>query len=142
MAEIPAAAQDVADRWRPLTDIEFNAADWLIGDAWVLLKHLVSTLEARMDAEPAELDPALVRIVLVDMVKRVLANPDLLRQETLQDYSATHSALSGLLTVTEAELNLLAPADVGAGNAFTIRTVHQVPAGTPAVNPALWEWRP
>lgn len=123
MADNPATVQDVADRWRPLTDNEELVAATLLDDAWAVLKHAVPTMATRLDADPVELDVALVRPVLANMVKRVLINPDFLRQQAIQDSSSTFdtSVVTGHLYVTEAELAQIADTAVGAGNAFTIR---------------------
>jgi hypothetical protein len=142
MATIPATAQDIADRWRPLTDDEWNVADKLLWSAWALLRHKVPTLEDRLDADPVEVDDELVRTVLCEMVKRVLANPNLLRQEALQDYSSTFQVLAGQLTVTDEELDWLAAEDESTGGAFTIRPAYQVRVGSQTVTASQWEWRP
>jgi hypothetical protein len=141
MATIPATAQDVQDRWRPLTDDEWNVADKLLWSAWSLLRHKVPTLEARLDADPVEVDDELVRFVLCEMVKRVLTNPNMLRQEALQDYSSTFQVLAGQLTVTDEELDWLAPSDESSSNAFTVRPAYQVPVAMTAVDDTLWTWR-
>jgi hypothetical protein len=141
MATIPATAQDIADRWRPLTDDEWNVADKLLWSAWSLLRHKVPTLEARLDADPVEVDADLVRTVLVNMVKRVLINPNMLRQEALQDYSSTFQTGAGMLTVTDEELDWLAPSDESSSNAFTVRPAYQVPVEMTAVDDTLWTWR-
>jgi hypothetical protein len=68
-----------------------------------------------------ELSPALVIPVVVAMVVRVLRNPDGKPQESLADYAYTRDAVSasGELTVTDDELELLAPI-AGVTGAFTI----------------------
>lgn len=143
MADNPASTGDIASRWRPLSSDESIVADVLLADAWALLKHAVPTLEARLDAIPATLDVALVRMVLVAMVKRVLMNPDGLQQETIQDYSYTRAGAdtAGGLYVSDAELDLLAATDVGTGGAFTIRPVALVPPGC-EIDTTDWAWRP
>ena len=144
MASNPATVQEVENRWRPLTPDERMVAETLLDDAWALLKHHVPTLEARLDADPAELDAALVRPVLVAAVQRVLRNPDGVRQQSAQDYSVTHDNVtaSGVLVFSDDEIDLLAPTDEGNGNAFTIRPAYQVPVGMAAVDAADWQWRP
>ncbi len=143
MATNPATLLDIADRWRPLTDDEATVAVAVLGDAWALLKHRIPTLEARLDAVPATLDAGLVRIVLVAMVLRVLRNPNGIRQESIQDYSYSRDAegASGLLSVSEAELDLLVPSGTESG-AFTIRPASQIPVGSSSYVSTDWEWRP
>lgn len=143
MATNPATAQDIADRWRPLTDDEATVAHAVLGDAWTLLKHRVPTLEDRLDADPATLDEALVVMVLVSMVLRVLRNPNGIRQESIQDYSYSRDAdgASGLLSVSDSEFDLLVPAGAESG-AFTIRPASQVLAGSSSYVSTDWEWRP
>lgn len=142
MAANPATVQDVAARWRPLTAQEEAVASTLLDDAWALLKHRVAQLESRLDAVPATLDAGLVRMVEVAMVLRVLRNPDGVRQEAIQDYSYSRDPVtaSGALAVTVEELDLLAAAGADSA-AFTIRPAYQVPAGSPELVAADWEWR-
>lgn len=142
MASNPATCADVAMRWRKLSASEKTVAENLLEDAWALLKHKVPTLEARMDA--SEIDSALVVMVLCAMVVRRLANPDRLRQEAIQDRSMTHDVGSGswLVDVLDDELDLLVPDDEGTGDSFSVGLAWQVPATSPAVDPAAWVWRP
>lgn len=140
MATNPAEIVDIEVRWRPLSDAETIVADTLLSDAWVLLKHADSTIDTRLDA--AELDSELVKIVLVEMVKRVLRNPDGIRQESIQDYSVTRDATSGngLLHVTDDELVMLASSETAESDAFTIRPAYQIPVDSSTYVAADWEW--
>jgi len=142
MASNPATTADIEARWRPLTAQEETVAAALVGDAWLLLKRADSTIETRLDAEPATLDAELVKIVIVEMVKRVLRNPDGITQESIQDYSYTRDRAisSGLLSVLDAELDLLAADDDLTSDAFTIRPSYQVPLGSSGYDSGDWEW--
>lgn len=142
MASNPAIVDDIENRWRPLTDRETIVASTLLDDAWMLLKLKDATIDTRLDAVPIELDTALVVMVLVEMVKRVLRNPDGIRQESIQDYSVTRDAVvsSGLLSVTDDELDLLASTTTVTSDAFTIRPVHKIPSGSALYDADDWEW--
>lgn len=144
MATNPAEVADIEVRWRPLTDAEATVATALLGDAWLILTKADPTIESRLDASPATLDEGLVTIVLVEMVKRVLRNPDGITQESIQDYSYTRdrNISSGLLTVTDDDLALLAANDTAESEAFTIRPAHQIAADSSAYVAADWEWSP
>ncbi len=117
----PATTQDVAVRWRSLTDDEELKASVLLDDAWTLIKLRNATIEARITA--ATLDSALVVMVQCAMVTRVLRNPDGKRRETIEDYSYERADGSSDLFVTDTELALL---DVvsSTSTAFTIRPWH------------------
>lgn len=142
MASNPATPGDIEDRWRPLTDSEYFVANALLGDAWLLLLKADPTIATRLDAVPATLDSGLVRIVLVEMVKRVLRNPDGISQESIQDYSYTRdrATASGLLVVTDEELDLLASDDTTASDAFTIRPTYKIAADSSSYVESDWEW--
>ena len=143
MAANPATFADVESRWRPLSTAEQTVATALLGDAWLLLKLADSTIETRLDADPATLDDELVKMVLANMVLRVLRNPDGVRQESIQDYSVTHDAAtaSGMLTVTDAELDLLSgDPDAASSGAFTIRPAYKIPLDSNTYDSADWEW--
>lgn len=118
----PATPQDVAVRWRSLTDDEQLKASVLLDDSWTLIKLRNATIEARLTA--ATLDTAIVVMVQCAMVIRVLRNPEGKRQEQIEDYSYTRDdSASGALYLSDLELALL---DVVAdtSTAFTIRPWH------------------
>jgi len=83
---------DVAAGWRPLTDAEVTASQGLIVESAVLLGALVPGLDS--------LDEALVRLVVVKMVRRVLKNPDgyRIRNESIDDYTEGGTVDSSLST--------------------------------------------
>ena len=59
---------DVASGWRPLTTEETTAAEGLIVRAGVVLGALVPDIDSKA--------PELVRVVIANMARRVLKNPD------------------------------------------------------------------
>ena len=140
MATNPATYTDVEGRWRPLSDNERLIAATLLDDAFNLIVNEDPTIDTRLDAET--LAVGLVRQVLAQMVMRVLKNPDGIRQESIQDYSQTRddNTASGLLMVTDAELDLLAADDTQQSDAFTIRPAYQIPAGSSTYDASDWEW--
>jgi len=109
---------DVAAGWRPLTESEVTTAEGSIPEAIVILGAEVPALESK--------DPALVKLVVAKMVRRVLKNPDGWRVApgaSIDDYNegggTRDSSLStGELYVSDQELKWLG---VRAGGAFEIR---------------------
>lgn len=115
----PATIEDVANRWRPLTDQEQLTASTLLDDAWRLIKVKISTVETRVT--DTTLDVGLVVMVQCAMVKRVLQNPDNKRQEQIEDYSYQRDdSPSGELFIADDELALLDEV-ASTSTAFTIR---------------------
>lgn len=72
---------DIEDRWRPLTSAEDDVATILLVDAEYKLNLARPTLAAAVaSTDPAvHVDERVVVMVLVDMVIRVISNPDLNR---------------------------------------------------------------
>ncbi|MCB0966272.1 MAG: hypothetical protein KDB37_05505 [Ilumatobacter sp.] len=128
----PATVNDVADRWRPLSADESVVALASLEDAWALATLEVPDLDARLTADPAEIDPSIVRMVICAAVLRVLRNPDGKRQETIEDYSytlAVGEGEPGSVYFTEAELTRLRARPPVPTGAFTIRP-YGAPDGT------------
>lgn len=146
MATNPATPMDIESRWRPLSNEEEIVASTLLDDAWRLLNRSLPDLASRMDANPSTVDTGDVKMVLANMVIRVLRNPDGYRQESIQDYAYTFDVVtaSGRLTVTDDELALLASAasDLSASGAFSIVPTYRVPASQTAPDPSYWRWGP
>lgn len=120
----PATVQDVADRWRPLSDQETINADTFLGDAWRMLKRSLAERNVDVEAQMAtdgDLTGEVVR-VLATAVLRVMKNPDGLRQEAIDDHSMTRDSdvASGHLYFTTAELDALFPGAQIKGRAFTV----------------------
>jgi hypothetical protein len=72
---------DVALGWRPLSDEEATAAEGLIVRAGVVLGALVPDLDSKPDD--------LARVVIANMARRVLKNPDgyRIRNVSIDDYT-------------------------------------------------------
>lgn len=68
-----ATAQDLADRWRPLSPAEETRATVLLGDAAARIRAAVPDVDARID--DGTLDPELPLIVSVEMVRRAMLAP-------------------------------------------------------------------
>lgn len=110
-------ASDVAAGWRPLTTAEEPVATALIAEAQTILTATAGALTGKSDA--------LVRLVVVKMVRRVLKNPDGMRVRDMgiDDYregGTVDSSLStGELYVAPDELAWLGVR--ASGRAFEIR---------------------
>lgn len=75
MSLLPFATdQDVADRWRPLTDDELAVAAVLVGDASSVLRARFPGLDAQVAS--GLIDPNILRIVVAGMVMRALIAPE------------------------------------------------------------------
>lgn len=104
-----ATVDDVAATWRPLTDRETPVATTLIDHAHTLLYRHVPDLDDLIAA--GELSTDLAKLAVVQMVVRVLRNPDAVRTEAIDgdSHSITYArdASIELIQFTEAERNLL-----------------------------------
>lgn len=106
----PASTDDLASRWRPLSDQEETNAEVFLDDAWRMLKRRLSGLETRIAADTTgDLEPEAVRVICT-AVLRVMKNPDGLRQESIDDYSwqRDQAVSAGLLYFGDEELESLA----------------------------------
>lgn len=68
-----ATAQDVANRWRPLSTAEETRATVLLGDAATRIRAAFPDVDERIDA--GVLDPDVPLIVSVEMVRRAMLAP-------------------------------------------------------------------
>lgn len=114
-----ATPSDVAARWRPLSAAEVTVATALLGDASAMMRARVATLDDRIG--DGDLDATLATAVCVQMVLRVLRNPDGLVSEQIDDYGVrrTDTAADGSLRITREELDLLTES-ASSGVAFTV----------------------
>lgn len=115
---IPAVADDIAVRWRPLSASETDTANARLEDAWAILRYRVPGIDARVTS--GDLDIRIVVSVLCDMVLRVLDPPK--RSEQIGNYAYTLGATPDQpgLYISDAEVERLSP--IGASSAaFTIR---------------------
>ncbi|HRE03084.1 MAG TPA: Gp19/Gp15/Gp42 family protein [Ilumatobacteraceae bacterium] len=123
-----ATVNGVEQAWRALTPTEQAQADHYLALASALIRHEFASIDARVAADPAGLG-VLVKGVTVEMVKRVLINPEGLRsvQESIDDYSRTmtrdSSMSSGGLFLTDLERTLLTP--TSRRGAFSIAPVDE-----------------
>lgn len=78
---------DIENRWRPLTSDEADVASFLLQDADLKLRLARNTLEAFVTGLTAGQPKTdllnAITIAIVEAVKRVLRNPDLLRSQTI-----------------------------------------------------------
>lgn len=101
-----ANSQDVADRWRPLTDAESGVADTLCGDSSAVIRARFPGIDAQVDA--ATMDLAVLVMVVAGMVKRaMLGGGDGISQETqaigTASQSRTYANPLGNVFLTEAD---------------------------------------
>lgn len=106
----PVGVDDLAARWRPLSDEETTVAAALLADAWALATTQVPGLLAAVNNGTA--DFGVITAVLSAMVLRVMRNPDGVRQWSVDDYSEMRdsSVSAGALYLSEDELSLLGSA--------------------------------
>ncbi len=104
---VPLASVADVERRRPLTTTQRTVAAALVEEATALLALAVPGLRARAQGDP---DVRVVaRSVVCSMVLRVVLNPDLLRQFTVDDATSIRdqAASAGLLYVHDVELQQL-----------------------------------
>lgn len=97
---------------RTLTPDEETHVDGLLGRAEELIAEAIPEFTAKIQVDSETHDPGFIRKVIhvaADAVARVFRNPGAFRQETEGNYSYTldREAASGLLTITDAELERL-----------------------------------
>ncbi len=110
MAAEFATPDDVAVVWRDLTAAEELRAWSLLTSASAKVRARVANVDSRI--ADGTLDAALVRGIVVDMVLRVMRNPEGVRQRTVGGVSVTlaDDDLFGRLGITDQEVALLMPA--------------------------------
>jgi hypothetical protein len=120
---------DVAGIWRPLTDAETAVVTNRIAQASRRIRAEVPlvdglTVDERIDF--GTLDAALVKDVVVDMVKRLVSIPGYLRQRsvTVDDGTTSEtydsSVSGGELFISDREMDLLVGRRTSRSRAFTI----------------------
>ena len=131
MAEPLATLEDLAAR-HELTPDQTAKAPALLRDASALLRARVADLDARLTAEPPQLDSDLVVAVICGMVLRVLRNPNGYQQENIEGYGYIRStaAASGYLYVSPEDLLALGiDPDAPTRSAFTIQPYNSLTIG-------------
>jgi hypothetical protein len=125
-----ATASDVAAGWRTLTADEQARATVLLDRAAVLIRAAVPSVPARLTA--GTLDAKVPLTVSVNMVQRVLRNPEGVTQQTLGPASVTYDRDdSGALYLSESDLAALTAA------AVVVTGAASVGAGSVAL--AVWD---
>lgn len=132
MSEAPATpepfatADDLAARWRALSDAEEARATVLLGDASAYLRATCSGVDTRI--ESGDLDSAVVLAVVVGMVKRAMLASETADGVGQQSQTAgpfqtslTFTNPTGALYLTKADRRLLGCGG-GSGRAFSIET--------------------
>lgn len=111
-----ATAADVAAGWRTLTADEQARATVLLDRAAVLIRAAVPSVPARLTA--GTLDAEVPLTVSVNMVQRVLRNPEGVTQQLLGPASVTYDRDdTGLLALTAADVAALTPSAATEGAA-------------------------
>ena len=124
MASSPATRGDLSGRaLRTLTADELNWGAVRLADAYDQIAVRLPTVPRRLDDSPAGPYARLVVQIQVAMVLRVLANPDYVRQQGIDDSTTILDAAvsSGALYITDGEAALLSAGDGSADGAWTIR---------------------
>jgi hypothetical protein len=116
-----ASVDDVAVRWRPLSASEAVVAETLLGDASAIVRAQYPGIDAQMLS--GAVDAANVTIVVANMVKRALINPDegvTQESQTVGPYSHSQSYANPLrnLFLTEADRLLIAGPTATASSAY------------------------
>lgn len=152
-----ATQQDLEDIWRPVTTAEQPAILRLLSKASALLLQQAPHIPARIaafavdPATPGAIDPVVVAVVVAQIVKRYVVNPDGLStsSETVGPYSQSKSfvdryegtdgsaSMRGGLQVTKADLAMIKPY-VTAGRIGSIR----VKAGLAPVHTVFGTFEP
>lgn len=114
-----ATPDDLAVYWRPLTDAERTTADRLLRVASAVMRGQVPSLDDRIAA--GTLDPDLPRYVATAMVRRLLTNPENVRQQSAGPLQITYAnaAVNGL-DMSDDEFAMLLPSETAvAGTIMT-----------------------
>lgn len=69
-----ASAQDVAERWRPLSSVEESIADTLALDASALIRARFPGIDAQVTSGAVDAD--ILTMVVAGMVRRAMVSPD------------------------------------------------------------------
>lgn len=135
---------DIEERWRALGAEETSVATVLLQDADTKLNNarpMLSAATALVSTDPHYVDPRLATMCVVDMVWRVLINPDMFRSTTV---GADGAVAAGYFSTEILRARLaLAPGDLDeidralrqTGQGYSVaasRRMRNVDYGTPA----------
>ena len=111
---------DIEGVWRPLSAAEQAIATNWLDRASSKIRSEVLGIDARFAAEPELAD--LATGVAVDMVLRVMRNPEGKLEESIDDYRYRRDSAtsSGALYLSPGELASLVPIAPGLGGAFVV----------------------
>lgn len=125
MGAVYATVADLAGRWRPLDPEETARATVLLADAGVRIRVACPDVDARLAADPPELEAEIPLIVSVEMVRRAMLAPvDQAPMSQIQQTAGpfsqggTFTNPTGDLYLTKAERQMLG---CGGQTAFTVR---------------------
>lgn len=128
-----ATAQDLSDRWRPLSPAEQTRATVLLGDAGTKIRAAAPGVDDRLAS--GDLDPDVPLLVSVEMVRRAMLAPvDQAPMTQVQQTagpfsrSGTFANPTGDLYLTKAERRMLGG---GGQRAFTVDTAPDLEAPRP-----------
>lgn len=119
-----ATPDDLENIWRPLTLAERAVATARIAQASRKIRREILGVDARIDA--GTLDSEDVKDITVEMVKRVMAVPSYIRQQSITVDDATKSTTfdstvsGGRLFITDEERGILIGTAPGSSGAFEI----------------------
>ena len=123
-----ATVGEVSSLYRPLTDAESALAKALLRRASALVRNAFPNVDAQIAS--GKLDPLVVAQAVINMVVRVLRNPEALRSVTTGPFTRAFDVgeAAGLLVITGAEESMLVPpGSDAAGMNFTVGTVFARP---------------
>jgi hypothetical protein len=108
-----ATVGEVAAQFGTLTAAQEGLASWLLRAASKMVRARFPLLDTQL--ADGRLDPELVALVVVNMVLRVLRNPQGLRSETVGPFSRSYdtTVAAGLLALAKDEIELLVPVVTG-----------------------------
>lgn len=108
-----ATAEQLEAAWRPLTDAEQTVATTLLEYTSALIRNRVRRVDEWI--EEGRVDPTLVRLATILVVKRVLMNPDAARQRTrtagpfTESITIDSAVSTGALYLADSDLAVFLP---------------------------------
>jgi hypothetical protein len=126
-----AVVGDVAEQYGSLTPAQEGLASALLRAASKMIRARFPAIDTQIAA--GSLDPDVVALGPVNMVLRVLRNPNGLRAETVGPFSKTYdtSAAAGQLVLTDDDAALFTPTAVLAAATIGVGTIRVTPGLAP-----------